>query len=74
MWLFHFCKQNLVVLSEVWETMQGRHIKTGNVRKRKRAVWPPLPHLQGDTGGPGEGKGMGGGGIMEKVLCEINGR
>lgn len=34
----------------VWETMLGRHVKPGNGRKRKRAVWPPLPHLLGDTG------------------------
>lgn len=36
-------------LSEVWETMIGRHVKPRNGRKRKRAVWTPLPHLLGDT-------------------------
>lgn len=41
----------------VWETMLGRHLKPGNGRKGKRAVWPPLPHLLGDTGNQETGRG-----------------
>lgn len=46
----------------VWETMLGRHVtfKPGNGRKRKRAVWPPLSHLLGDTGSQETGRGVGG--------------
>lgn len=36
--------------------MLGRHVKPGNGRKRKRAVWPPLPHLLGDTGNQETGR------------------
>lgn len=49
----------------VWETMLGRHEKPGNGRKRKRAVWPPLPHLLGDTGNRETGRGGGEGGYWE---------
>lgn len=51
----------------VWETMLGRHVKPGNGRKRKRAVWPPLPHRLGDTGKQETGRegGKEGGGNME---------
>lgn len=45
-----------------WETMLGRHVKPGNGRKRKRAVWPPLPHLLGDTGNQETGREGGEGG------------
>lgn len=38
------------MFSVVGETMLGRHVQPGNGRKRKRAVWPPLLHLLGDTG------------------------
>lgn len=58
--LFYYKKGVLVV----WETMLGRHEKPGNGRKRKRAVWPPLPHLLGDTGNRETGRG---GGEKEKV-------
>lgn len=40
----------------VCETMLGRRVKPGNGRKRKRAVWPPLPQLLGDTGNRETGK------------------
>lgn len=44
--------------------MLGRHVKPGNGRKRKRAVWPPLTHLLGNTRKQETGKegGLGHGG------------
>ena len=45
------------MFSAVWETMLGRHVKPGNGRRRKRAACPPLPHLLGGYGEPGDGEG-----------------
>lgn len=47
------------MLSALCETMLGRHVKPGNGRKRKRAVWPPLTHLLGNTRKQETGKGGG---------------
>lgn len=52
-------EQSPVVLSALCETMLGRHVKPGNGRKRKRAVWPPLTHLLGNTRKQETGKGGG---------------
>lgn len=41
------------------ETMLGRHVKPANGRKRKRAAWPSLPHLLGQTRKREPGKGGG---------------
>lgn len=55
------------MLSALCETMLGRHVKPGNGRKRKRAVWPPLTHLLGNTRKQETGKG---GGLEHGGQCE----
>lgn len=72
-WLFNLRETGVGGVSVVWETMLGRHVKPGNGRKRKRAVWPPLPHLLGDTVNQETGRGVGHGGSVgmeEKVEIE----
>lgn len=65
--VFAFCF-NFKKEKSILETMQGRHIKAGNGRKRKRAVWPPLPHLLGDTRRRERGGGIWRVGIYEERL------
>ncbi len=39
-----------------WETMLGRHVKPGNGRKRKRAVWAAPASPPGGYREPGDGE------------------
>lgn len=53
--ILHF--KDAVVACVFPETMLGRHVKPGSGRKRKRAAWPSLPHLLGQTRKQEPGKG-----------------